>query len=192
MKNKYLIVTWLTMSTVLSMLTTTGNALEYNQLIPEKSQITFVSKQMGVAVTGEFKKFSADVALDPQNIAHAQAKIYVDIASIDTGNVPANQEALGANWFDITHFPTAKLQTINIKALAPSKYLATTKITIKGKTTDFAIPLTLTENAGVATIDGSFILRRRDFSLGEGSWADLETVANEVQVKFHLQLIAKK
>ncbi len=192
MKNKCLIATLFAISSALSMFTSTSCALEYNRLIPEKSQIIFVSKQMGVAVTGEFKKFSADIALDPQNLARAQAKIYVDIASIDTGNVPANQEALGKNWFDMMHFPTAKLDTISIKTTAPNKYLAATKITIKGKTMDFAIPVTLTENEGVATIDGSFTLRRRDFSLGEGSWADLETVANEVQVKFHLQLIAKK
>lgn len=192
MKNKCFIATWLIVSSALLMFTTTGSALEYNHLAPEKSQITFISKQMGVAVTGEFKKFSANIALDPKNLAQAQAKIYVDIASIDTGSAPANQEVLGKNWFDATHFPTAQLHTTNIKAIGQNKYIATTQITIKGKTIDFSIPVTLTENGGVATVDGSFTLRRRDFSLGEGSWADLDTVANEVQVKFHLQLAAKK
>lgn len=192
MKSKYLIATWLIVSSVLFMFAITGRALEYNQLIPEKSQITFISKQMGVAVTGEFKKFSADIVLDPKNLAHAQAKVHVDIASINTGSTSANQEVLGKNWFDATHFPTAQLDTISIKAIASNKYVATTKITIKGKTIDFSIPVTLTENGGIATVDGSFTLRRRDFSLGEGSWADLDTVANEVQVKFRLQLAAKK
>lgn len=139
MKNKYLIVAWLAVSTVLSMLTTTSNALEYNQLVAEKSRITFISKQMGVAVTGEFKKFATDIALDPQNPLHAQAKVSVDIASIDTGNTLANQEALGKNWFDAVHFPTAQLHTISIKATAPGKYLATAKMTLKGKTMDLEL-----------------------------------------------------
>ena len=34
--------------------------------------------------------------------------------------------------------------------------------------------------------EGSFVLKRADYGLGEGLWADFGTVANEVQIKFRL------
>ena len=36
------------------------------RLVADKSQIAFVSKQMGVPVEGSFKKFDAQVAFDPK------------------------------------------------------------------------------------------------------------------------------
>ena len=42
--------------------------------------------------------------------------------------------------------------------------------------------------AGQGTASGSFTLKRLDFRLGEGEWADVSAVANEVQVRFRLQL----
>jgi polyisoprenoid-binding protein YceI len=35
---------------------------------------------------------------------------------------------------------------------------------------------------------GSFAIKRLDFKVGEGDWADTSVVANDVQVKFKLAL----
>jgi len=35
---------------------------------------------------------------------------------------------------------------------------------------------------------GSFALKRLDFKVGEGDWADTSVVANDVQVRFKLTL----
>ena len=39
-------------------------------------------------------------------------------------------------------------------------------------------------NNGV--FDGGLTLKRTDFAIGEGPWADVSTVANEIQVNFHV------
>ena len=39
------------------------------KLVAPQSEIVFVSKQMGVPVEGKFKKFDAQIALDPKNPA---------------------------------------------------------------------------------------------------------------------------
>ena len=44
-------------------------AFAQQKLVPEQSEITFVSKQMGVPVEGRFKKFDAQVAFDPAKLA---------------------------------------------------------------------------------------------------------------------------
>ena len=43
---------------------------------------------------------------------------------------------------------------------------------------------TVTVQGEQATFDGSFVIKRADFAIGEGDWADFSVVANEIQVKF--------
>lgn len=40
-------------------------------------------------------------------------------------------------------------------------------------------------------VDGAFVLKRADYAIGEGSWSDFGTVANEIQIKFHFLAKAK-
>ncbi|MCC7006191.1 MAG: YceI family protein, partial [Ottowia sp.] len=146
-------------------------AVEYTQFIPEKSHITFASQQMGVNVDGQFKKLSAHIVFNPQQLKRTQAEIIVDIASIDTGSPPANEEVLGKNWFDVQRFPTARFHALEVKLTNKNTYEAHGKLSIKNKTIDFVAPVTLQEAAGQAQLDGHFIIRRLDFGLGTGSWA---------------------
>ena len=48
------------------------------------------------------------------------------------------------------------------------------------------LPFTVKQDATGASFDGGFVLKRLDFAIGEGPWSDVGTVANEVQIKFHL------
>jgi polyisoprenoid-binding protein YceI len=51
-------------------------------LVPEKSRIEFAVTQMGVEVTGQFRRFDAQIALDAADPATASAQVTVDIASL--------------------------------------------------------------------------------------------------------------
>jgi polyisoprenoid-binding protein YceI len=44
-------------------------------------------------------------------------------------------------------------------------------------------------NSGV--FDGSFTIRRADFTIGEGAWAKFDIVANDVQIKFRITANSK-
>jgi polyisoprenoid-binding protein YceI len=50
------------------------------------------------------------------------------------------------------------------------------------------VPVQLAQAGGVSTATGSFTLKRLDFKIGDGEWADTSMVANDVQVKFKLSL----
>ena len=68
---------------------------------------------------------------------------------------------------------------------------ATGKLTIKGKTTDVMAPFQLKSGTNVASVaEGKFIIKRSQFGIGEGVWADPDTVADEVEVKFKVPLAA--
>ena len=161
-----------------------ANVAELNQVLLNKSHISFVSKQMGVPVDGRFKKFSAQILFDPAKAESGSAQIEVDLASVDTGSQEADDEVKSKNWFHVRAHPTARFVSSAVKPLGGSRYEISGKMTIKGRTRDVAAPVTLVQEGGNATLEGSFILLRTQFGIGEGPWADAGTVADEVQIRF--------
>lgn len=163
-----------------------AHAVEYGPLLPEKSSITFTSKQMGVAVDGHFRKFAATIAFDPARPTAASARIAVDLASIDAGSPDADNEVAGKPWFNTRVFPTASFVSSSVRVLGNDHYEALGKISIKGRTQDAVLPFTVRQDGSTASFDGNLTIKRLDFAIGEGAWADTGTVANEVQVRFRL------
>ena len=53
---------------------------EFTVLRPQQSNVSFVSKQMGVPVEGNFKKFAARIAVDPARPEAGLARIDIELA----------------------------------------------------------------------------------------------------------------
>ena len=157
-----------------------------------KSQITFVSKQMNVPVQGRFKKFTAQIDFDPKKLASAKAQIEVDLASIDTGSPDADAEVGKKAWFNSSVFPSARFTSSSVGQAGPEKYQAHGKLSIKGIAQDVVAPFTVKRSGTTLTYDGSFTLKRLQFKIGEGAWSDTETVADDVQVIFHIVTTGNK
>jgi len=163
-------------------------AADFSKVQLDNSSITFVSKQMSVPVAGVFKKFTANIRINPAKPETGMANIEIDLASIDAGSMEANDEVKGKSWFNVAEFPKANFVSSSVKALGGGKFEATGKMTIKGKTMEMHAPFTLKEDKGMLNIDGVFTLKRLDFGIGSGLWSDTSVVADEVQIKFHVLL----
>jgi len=158
-------------------------------IVPAQSEITFVSKQMGVPVEGRFKKWTAQISFDPKKPEAGKVGFTIDTASASFGSAETDAEVPKAPWFNVAKFPQASFQSGAIKAAGQGRYDVAGKLTIKGNVHDVVVPVTLAPAAGGAgTASGSFTIKRIDFKIGEGEWADTSMVANEVQVKFKLAL----
>jgi len=158
---------------------------EFTVLHPQQSSITFVSTQMGVPVEGSFRKFTARIAVDPARPEAGTARIDIDLTSIDTGIVEADEEVAGKKWFDTQNHPIASFTSSGVGQSGKGRYEALGKLTIKGKSLDIKAPFTLKQNADTLVIDGVFPLRRLDYAIGTGIWSDTEVVADEVRIHFH-------
>ena len=164
----------------------TTQATEFNQLQVDRSAMSFVYRQMNVPVEGSFKRFNSQVSFDPAKPALAKATLEIALASIDADSAEANDEVAGKLWFDIKAFPTARFVSSSIKPLGNNRFEVAGKMSIKGRTLDVSTPATLRQEGNNAVFEGSFVLKRADYGIGEGIWADFGTVANEVQIKFRL------
>lgn len=175
----------LALSTAL-VLPTLAQAAEFTKVQADKSTIVFGYKQMNVGMEGKFKKFAVQLNFDPANAASAKAVLDVDLASIDTGFAEGDDEVAGKQWFNTKAFPTAHFVSSSVKPLGSNRYEIAGQLTIKGRTQAVTAPTTVTIQGNNATFDGAFVLKRADFAIGEGQWADFGTVANEIQIKFHI------
>ena len=167
-----------------------ANAAEYNQVITDKSAISFGYKQMNVSLDGKFKKFNAQIDFDTAKPEQAQAKFDIDVASIDTGSSDGDDEVVGKAWFNTKAFPKASFVSTGIKSLGANHFEVQGKLTIKGKTLPVSAPFTFKAESANAIFDGAFNIKRIDYAIGEGEWADEATVANQVQIKFHITVAA--
>ena len=168
-----------------------AQAVEYTQVQTDKSTINFTYKQMGVAVDGQFRKFASQMNFDPAKPTAAKATFEVELASVDTGAPEGDQEVAGKPWFNTRAFPTAKFVSGTVKPLGGNKVEVAGQLTIKGKTQDVVVPATFTPQGNTGVFDGSFTIRRADFSIGEGSWAKFDIVANDVLIKFRITANSK-
>jgi polyisoprenoid-binding protein YceI len=168
-----------------------AHAVEYRTVLPQQSAIGFEFRQMGVPVKGGFKRFTTQLAFDPARPEAASAQIEIDLASIDAGSPEADEESAGKLWFNRSAYPKATFVSSQIRTLGSNRYEMRGTLTLKGKSRDISVPVSFTPGKNAALFDGAFILKRLDFGIGEGMWADVATVANEVQVKFRIAATGK-
>ncbi len=102
-----------------------------------------------------------------------------------------DEEVAGKAWFNTKAFPTARFVSSSVKALGGNRYEVAGQLTIKGKSQPVIVPATFTTQGNTGVFEGSFTIRRADFSIGEGSWAKFDIVANDVQIKFHIAASTK-
>lgn len=163
-----------------------ARATEFNQLQPDKSAVAFVYKQMNVPVEGSFKRFKGEISFDPAKPEAAKTTIEIELTSVDTGFAEGNDEVRGRLWFDTKNHPVARFVSTSVKPLGGNRFEVAGKMSIKGRTLDAKAPATFRQTGGSGVFEGAFVLKRADYGIGEGMWADFGTVANEVQIKFRM------
>jgi len=151
-----------------------------------KSEVSFVSTQMGVPVPGKFRKFSVALDFDAKKPEAAKASLDIDIGSIDAGSPDADGEVIRKPWLNAAQFPKATFVSTAVKSLGGNRFEATGPLTIKGKTKTVSAPFTLKAQGTMQTFEGTIQINRSDFGIGDGPWNDPETVAFELQIRFRI------
>ncbi|HRP67441.1 MAG TPA: YceI family protein [Thauera sp.] len=181
----------LALFSTLALATSAAHALEYSEVLADKSQITFGYQQMGVSMEGRFGTFSSELRFDPAAVDSARAAIEVELASVDTGLPDGNEEVARKTWFNTADFPTARFESTAVKALGGNQYEVAGTLTIKGTTKDVVVPATFTPEGDTGVFEGSLNIQRGDFSIGEGAWKAFDVVANDVLIKFRITAAAR-
>jgi polyisoprenoid-binding protein YceI len=170
------------------LLAASGGAVAQGILI-DKSEIRFVSKQMGASVEGRFRRWKANVDFRPGDLAKSKANFEIELASIDLASEESEVETRRAVWFDTARFPLATFTSTSIRGLGADRYEIAGTLSIKGIAKDVVVPVALRKDAAGNTVaEGQFTLKRLEFKIGEGVWADTDAVANDIVVRVRMVL----
>ncbi len=162
-------------------------------VLVDKSEIRFVAKQLGVNVEGRFRKWKADVVFLPKDAANSRAVFDIDLVSIDLASEESEREVRDRLWFDMAKFPIAHFASTSVTDRGGGKYEITGELSIKGIARTIVVPFAMSKDAaGNSMAEATFTLKRLDFKVGEGLWADTDTVANEVAVRLRIVLSPAK
>lgn len=154
-----------------------------------KSGLGFDGMYQGGAFAGKFGKFSAQIAYDETDLAHAKFDVTVQLASVDTGSGERDQTLATSDFFDTAKFPQAHFVTSGFARGADGGVVAQGTLTIRDQSKPVALKVKFAVSGGATTLDVSTTLNRLDFGLGAGDdWAD---IGRDVNVHGHLVLTAK-
>lgn len=171
---------------------------------PAKSSIAFTGRQMGVSSKGQFKKFTATVKFDPDNLAASAVEVVVDAASADTGNSDIDKELKQPKWFDAARFPTVRFVTTAFRAKTKDSagkgdYEAVARLTIRDVTEDVTMPFKLDIGPDpadpgqlLARMTGELAISRTKFGVGRDEWRDTKIVGDEVGLRIEVLARRKK
>ena len=155
----------------------------------DKSEIRFVSKQMGVDVEGRFRKWKSAVDFRPDALGQSRADFDIELASIDLASEESETELKRKDWFDTPRFPLATFRSSSVKSLGGDRYEIAGKLSIKGTDRDVTIPVQVRKDAaGNSVAEGQFAVKRLAFGIGSGPWSDPSVVADDVLVRVRIVL----
>jgi polyisoprenoid-binding protein YceI len=154
----------------------------------DRSDIRFVVRQAGGGVEGRFRRWKANVDLRPQNPARSKAELEIELASVDLANDETEAAIRRPAWFDTARFPLARFESTAVRGTGSARFAIDGRLSLKGVTRDVTVPVVLsTDGGGNSVAQGQFTLNRLDYRIGDGMWADTDTVADDVAV--HIRMV---
>lgn len=148
------------------------------------SSIIATFKQENVPVEAPFHRFSGTIAYDAKNVATATAVLEVETGTLDIGDEAYNAEVRKKGWFDSAAYPKAVFRSTSIKPGPAGQFDATGSLTIKGKAVMLTVPVKVSSSGTSTIFDGTLIVSRKAFGIGEPVWDDV--LDDKVSVRFHL------
>jgi polyisoprenoid-binding protein YceI len=151
-----------------------------------RSRLGFTAQWSGQPLSGEFKRWTADIDFDPDDLAHARVSVAIDLASEASDETDFDGGLKGAEGLATSRFPTARFVANSFAAKSANNYLAAGTLTIRGVSRKVALPFSLTVSGGTAHAAGTAHILRTDFGVGQGEWAAPTPVSHDVAVTIDL------
>lgn len=145
------------------------------------SALTFAGSYQGEVFTGRFPGFATKLSFDPAQLAASKLDVTIPLATASTGNSDYDGEMRGNAFFNSAKFPQARYTATKFRALGGNSYAADGTLSLRGVSKPVTLTFTWTPGAK-PVLAGKATVKRLDFGVGEGDWADTELVPNDIAV----------
>jgi polyisoprenoid-binding protein YceI len=169
---------------------------------PDHSNVGFKVRHLMVSnVKGSFEKHTGVVTINDKDITKSKVDVSIDTASVNTNVAKRDDHLRGADFFDVTKYPTMTFVSKKVAKAGKGKLKVTGDLTLHGVTKEVVLdvdalskeskdPWGNTRSGTVATTK----INRKDFGLVYN--AVLETggvaVGEEVTINLEIEMIKAK
>lgn len=166
-----------------------ASATDY-AVTPASSKLGFTGTFQGEAFHGQFGQWTAAISYDAANLASSKFDVNVDLASVKTGDKDRDGALPGSDFFNVAKFPKAHFITTGFRQNG-GQVIADGNLTLRGITKPVSLTVNFKPAGSGATLDVSGSVKRLDFGVGTGDYADTSVIGGEVKIEAHLALTAK-
>lgn len=153
------------------------------------STLGFRGSLQGEAFDGRFARFTPRIRFDPAHPELARFDVAIDLASANTDNEERDGMLRGPEFFATQRQPQARFVATRVRALGNGRFAADGTLSLRGVSKPVTLAFRWTPGPR-PVLDGQASLKRLDFGVGSGEWADTTDLADAVQVTTHLVLQA--
>lgn len=157
---------------------------------PGASSIRFTGQNAGVAFSGQFPRFSGDIAFSPNALARSRVRIDIDMTAVTMADAMQATTLRQREWFDVANFDDAQFEAEAFRALGGDRFEATGALEIKGQEIPVVLPFTVSIANGVATMTGEARIDRVAAGLGLTSDPNAQWVSREIVVSIQVRATA--
>ncbi|CEG58318.1 YceI family protein [Legionella fallonii] len=162
------------------------------QIVPNESQLTFTATQNGAPVTGQFKTFTGDIRVDPNDLKNSSIDIIVDINSISASYSELKDTLINPEWFNVKMFPKAEFKSNQIEKTGDKSYQAKGTLTIRDKSEPVTLIFTSEQpDANKGIVVGTTTVKRTQFGVGQGQWSSTKEIKDDVTINFKVVGVKK-
>ncbi len=169
----------LTAAALVAMMAAPAHAADYVQA--PGSTLVFATQYDGEVFTGKFGNFQTRVSFDPASLATSKLDVTIGLAGTKTGNDDRDSTLSGSDFFNVGKFAQAHYTASKFRALGGNEYAADGELTLRGVTKPVTLTFSWTPGPQ-PVLAGKAVVKRLDFGVGGGDWADTGTIPNEVAV----------
>ena len=145
------------------------------------STLVFASKYDGEVFTGKFASFTTTLSFDPAQLASSKLDVVIPLAGASTGNDDRDSTLSSSDFFNVAKFAQARYTASKFRSLGGNQYAADGSLSLRGVSKPVTLTFTWTPGAQ-PVLSGKATVKRLDFGVGGGDWADTKTIPNEVAV----------
>lgn len=165
-----------------------ANAADYT--VQSGSTLGFTSNFQGSSFDGRFNKWTAAVSYDSAKLASSKFDVTIDLSTAKTGDNDRDGALPGPDFFNTAKYPQAHFVTTAFRQQG-SQVIADGMLTLRGVTKPVSLNVVFKPQGNGATIDVTGTVKRLDFGVGGGQYADTSVIGPDVKVTAHLVLAAK-
>lgn len=151
------------------------------------SSLAFATKYDGEVFSGQFGGFDTKLSFDPAQPGQARLDVTIDLAGTRTGNADRDSTLAGADFFDVARFAQARYVAEGVRPLGENRYAADGTLSLRGVSQPVTLEFTWTPGKP-ALLSGRATVKRLQFGVGGGDWADTGTIPDEVAISTRVYL----